>query len=101
MQRYSTLALIAITLSTAGAMAWASATTQNDALAAAQAQVSLTQAITAAEQHAQGKAVKAEFEHAKQGSRYEIEVVSGAKVFDVRVDASTGAVLSSRQDRAD
>lgn len=101
MQRYSSLAFIAITLSTAGAVAWASATAQNDALAAAQAQVSLTQAVAAAEQHAQGKAVKAEFEHAKQGPHYEIEVVSGTKVFDVRIDASTGAVLSSKQDHAD
>lgn len=74
---------------------------ENDALAAANAKVSLTQAITAAEQHAAGKATKAEFEHGKQGPVYEVEVVSGSKVFDVRVDADKGSVISSREDKLD
>ena len=76
---------------------------QNDAAAAAQATLSLTQAIGAAEQHANGKASKAEYERtAKRGQWvYDVEVVAGAKVFDVKVDPGTGAVLSSTEDKTD
>ena len=81
--------------------AWAAARTENDALAAASAKVSLTPAISVAEQHAAGKATKAEFERGKQGPLYEVEVVSGSKVFDVRVDAEQGTVLASREDKLD
>lgn len=101
MQRYSTLGLIAVTLTTASAVVWAANATHNDAFAATQVPISLTQAINAAEQHAQGKAVKAEFEHARQGAHYEVEVVSGTKVFDVRVDAQKGSVISSKEDKID
>lgn len=31
----------------------------------------------------------------KKGTHYEVEVVNGAKVFDVRVDAASGNVLST------
>lgn len=81
--------------------AWAAASTENDALAAASAKVSLTQAISVAEQHAAGKATKAEFERGKPGPLYEVEVVSGSKVFDVKVDAEQGTVLASREDKLD
>lgn len=74
---------------------------ENDAFAAAKAKVSLVQAIGAAEQHVNGKASRAEFEKTKQGYIYEVEVVSGTKVFDVRVDTSTGAVVSSKEDTPD
>ena len=76
---------------------------QKDAAAVAQATISLTQAIGAAEQHANGKASKAEYERtAKRGQWvYEVEVVAGTKVFDVRVDPGTGAILSSTEDKTD
>ena len=70
-------------------------------VAAAGAKVSLTQAISVAEQHAAGKATKAEFERGKQGPLYEVQVVSGSKVYDVRVDAEQGTVLASREDKLD
>jgi hypothetical protein len=60
-----------------------------------------TQAVTVAEQHANGKASRAEYENSKQGWVYDVEVVSGAKVFDVRVDADKGTVISSAEDKAD
>ena len=41
------------------------------------------QAITVAEQHVHGRASRAEYEHTKTGWAYDVEVVSGAKVFDV------------------
>lgn len=65
------------------------------------AKVSITQAIAAAEQHASGKAAKAEFDKSRHGWVYEVEVVSGTKVFDVVVDAASGAVLSSTEDEHD
>lgn len=75
----------------------------NDALAVARAPVSLIQAVTAAEQSLGGKASRAEYEQddKRQGYHYDIEVVNGAKVYDVRVDAASGKVISSVEDRAD
>lgn len=76
---------------------------QNDAAAVAQPTVSLIQAIGAAEQHANGKASKAEYERTEKRGQwvYDVEVVAGSKVFDVKVDPGTGAVLSSTQDKTD
>jgi uncharacterized membrane protein YkoI len=76
---------------------------ENDALAAGKAKITLTQAVMVAEQaHAGGKASKAEFEHSAQfGGVYDVELVSGTKVVDVKVDAQKGVVLSSTDDKAD
>lgn len=98
----TTLSALALVLATSGAVAYAArGEVQNDALAAAQAKVTLVQAITAAEQHIGGKAAKAEFEHDRQGTHYEVEVVKGTQVFDVKVDASQGTVISSVEDKHD
>lgn len=102
MIRHTAIAALVLAMGSAGVVAYAARSgADNDALAVAQAKVSLVQAITAAEQHANGKASKAEFEHSKQGWVYDVEVVSGAKVFDVKVDANQGSVLASTEDRAD
>jgi|GEM_PF-6765067 len=89
----------AVVLSSAGVFA----ATSNDASFGPSATVGLAQAVTTAEQHVSGKAVRAEYE--KHGIRsqwvYDVEVVVGSKAFDVSVDATTGAVLSSQEDRAD
>ena len=74
---------------------------KNDALAITQARIPLSQAIAIAEQHANGKAARAEHEHTKQGWVHEVEVVSGNQVFEVRIDANQGTVLSSVVDTAD
>ena len=74
---------------------------ENDAVAVLRAQVSLVQAVIAAEQSAGGKAARAEFETDQKGPHYEVEIVSDAKVYDVRVDAVSGKVLSSVEDRTD
>ena len=99
------------TIAAAGAAAlvsigvYAAATTgsQSDAAAVTQATISLTQAIIAAEQHASGKASKAEYEPGANRGQwvYDVEVAAGAKVFDVKVDPGTGAVLSSTEDKID
>ena len=101
MFRHTKIAAIAIALASAGAVAYAANTTENDALALANAKVPMAQAITVAEQHANGKAARAEYERTVTGWAYDVEVVSGTKVFDVRVDANTGAILSSVEDKAD
>ena len=74
---------------------------ENDAMAINQAKVPIAQAISAAEKEHGGKATKAELEHSKQGLIYEVEVVAGAKVFDVKVDADKGSILSSTEDKSD
>ena len=58
-------------------------------------------AATGAEQHANGKASRAEYENSKQGWVYGVEVVSGDKFFDVRVNADKGTVISSAEDKAE
>jgi uncharacterized membrane protein YkoI len=98
----SKLSLLAIVLAAVGTVAYAAKDVENDASAIAKAKIPLTQAITAAEQHVNGKAAKAELERSKQhGLVYDIEVVSGAKVFDVKVDPEKGTVIASTEDKAD
>lgn len=71
------------------------------AMAITKAKISLVQAVAVAEQHVNGQASHAEYENSKQGWVYDVEVVSGAKVFDVRIDANKGTVISSAEDTAD
>lgn len=102
MYRYTKLSLLAIAIATTGAVAYAAkGGMENDALAITKAKIPLNQAVTVAEQHANGKASRAEYENSKQGWVYDVEVVSGAKVFDVRVDADKGTVILSAEDKAD
>lgn len=75
---------------------------ENDAVAElAKAKVTLTDAVGTAEKHVQGRAARAELESGKTGPVYEIEIVANDKVFDVRIDAADGKVLSSQEDRHD
>ncbi|HEY1398798.1 PepSY domain-containing protein [Roseateles sp.] len=105
--KYGAFAAIAVAASVAGALAYAEKQeggkdgAENDAIAVTRAKVSLSQAVALAEQHLNGKASRAEYERTKQGDAYEIEVVNGTKVFDVRVDAEKGVILSSAPDEAD
>lgn len=89
---------LAVAMIAAGTSAYAATPAGNDAMPIANARVSLTQAIAAAEEHAKGKAAKAEFEQTQTGWAYDVEVVSGNQVFDVKVDADKGTVLSSVAD---
>jgi uncharacterized membrane protein YkoI len=81
--------------------AFAAKPMENDALAITQAKIPMTQAITAAEQHVNGKAARAEYEQTKTGWVYDVEVMSGGKVFDVKVDGDKGTIISSAEDKAD
>jgi len=101
MLRHTKIGLIAVLLAATGIGAYAAKDMENEAAALAQAKVSITQAIATAEQHANGKATRAELEQSKVGLTYDVEVVSGTKVFDVKVDADKGTVISSAEDKAD
>lgn len=101
MYRHTKLSLLAIAIATTGVVAYAAKGMENDATAITKANIPMAQAVTTAEQHANGKASRAEYENSKQGWVYDVEVVSGTKVFDVRVDADKGTVISSVEDKAD
>ncbi len=85
----------------AGGFAYAATQMENDGIPPTPAKIQLIQAVSAAELHANGKAVRAEYEKTKQGWVYDVEIVSGPKVFDVRVDADKGTVIASTEDKAD
>lgn len=97
------LSLIAITLlsTTAICSSYAADVEKNDALAITTTKISLAQAVDAAEQHVAGKASRAELEKHKDQLVFDIEVVSGNKVMDVKVDPENGKVLAAEEDKAD
>ena len=101
MLHFTKIAIVTAALASVGATAFAAKTMENDAAAGPPAKITLTQAIATAEQQANGKATRAEYEKTKTGWAYDVEIISGAKVFDVRVDADKGTVISSAEDTAD
>lgn len=101
MFRYKKIAMAGALLAASGIAAYATTRMENDAVSLLVAKISLSQAVAAAEQQANGRATRAELEHTKSGIVFEVEVVSGAKVFDVRVDADKGTVISSAEDKAE
>lgn len=94
-----TLAAVS-TLAIGGALAAASQR-EDEGLAFANAKISLSQAVAAAEQHVGGKASQAEFGSENGQNLFEVEVVKGNTVTDVKVDPSSGAVISANSDRED
>lgn len=102
MHRYSKFSFLAVLITAAGTVAYAASDRiDNDAMAIGRAKISLAQAVTTAEQHVNGKAARAEYENSKAGWVFDVEVVAGAKVFDITVDADKGRVISSTEDTAD
>jgi len=100
MYRHTKLLFLTIALVASSTVAYAAnGYLEDDAVAIAAAKIPLIQAVTIAEQHASGKAIHAEYEKSKQGGIYEVEVVSTAKVFDVRIDADKGMVISSTESK--
>lgn len=101
MSRKLQLAALALVSAAAVGGAYAAQSSENDALAITKANTSLTQAISEAEQHVGGKASRAEFENEKGKSVFEVEVVKGNSVVDVRVDPTSGKVVSAVEDKSD
>lgn len=102
MKRRINLVVLAVlsTLAVIGSV-YAATVTENDAAAIAGAKIDLSQAVTAAEQHVGGKASRAEYERRKGQWVFDIEVVKGQSVMDVKVDAANGKVIEARADRDD
>jgi uncharacterized membrane protein YkoI len=73
----------------------------NDALTLQKPAISLSQAVNAAEKFTRGRAVRAELEKHNGQPVYDVEVVDGAKVLDVRVDKDNGRILAANVDKAD
>lgn len=95
------IALAMLSTLTIGSAFAADSKEENEAMAIANAKISLSQAITAAEQHVGGKASKAEFGSENGQNLFEVEVVKGNTVTDVKVDPSSGAVTSADNDQKD
>lgn len=72
-----------------------------DVRAAAEAKISLVKAIEAAESHQGGKAIDASIDDDSFSPTYEVSVVKDDRVYDVRIDAVSGKVLSAREDMDD
>ncbi|AJP47566.1 peptidase M4 [Rugosibacter aromaticivorans] len=101
MQRKIYLATLVALSVTAISSVYAAKTIENDALAVEAAKISLTQAVTTAEQHVGGKASRAEFEKHKGQWVFDVEVVNGKKVMDVKVDPTSGKVIKAVEDKSD
>jgi uncharacterized membrane protein YkoI len=82
-------------------IAHAAQPTENDALAISGAKIDMVQAVKAAEQHTGGKAARAEYEHHNGQWVFDVEVVNGRKVMDVKVDPTSGQVILATEDKAD
>ena len=99
-QKYNLLAF-GILSATAIGTTYAAIATENDALDVGSAKISLTQAVTAAEQHVGGKAARAEYERHNNRLVFDVEVVKGKTVMDVTVDPASGKVISASEDQMD
>lgn len=101
MFRHTKIALAGVVLAASSIAAFAATQMENDAASLPVTKITLTQAVAAAEQQANGRATRAELEHSKSGIVYDVEVVSGTKTFDVKVDADKGTVIASTEDKGD
>ena len=102
MYRYTKIAAAGVVLSLAAAAAYsASQPAENDYAAINGAKITLSQAIGTAEQHVQGKATRAELERSKGTIVFDVEVVTGTKTFDVKIDPDKGTVLAATEDKSD
>ncbi|MBS0546153.1 MAG: PepSY domain-containing protein [Proteobacteria bacterium] len=84
-----------------GGVGFAASAHDSDPPAMAAAGIGMSQAVTAAEQHAGGKAARAEFEKSEGQWVYDVEVVNGTKAYDVKVNAAKGSVISATEDKED
>ncbi len=102
MNKLKTIVCAVAVMTSAVALADNAKTASNDAGPIAQAKISMGAAVTAAEKHTNGKAVRAEYEKGKDGRwAYDVEVASGTDVFDVKVDPDAGTIIASTKDAAD
>ncbi|MBF4490777.1 PepSY domain-containing protein [Psychrobacter sp. N25K4-3-2] len=75
----------------------------SDAVAIAQSKISLEQAVAIAQKTVEGDLISAEFDQNDyiEGGEYEIELIDSGMEHKVKVDASSGKVLKSKQGKMD
>ncbi len=73
----------------------------SEARAMKDAKISLVDAIQSAESHTGGKAYEASIDDDSFSLDYEVSVLKDDRIYDVRVDASSGDVTGVREDRDD
>ncbi|MGE4559975.1 MAG: PepSY domain-containing protein [Desulfobulbus sp.] len=95
------LPTLALVLASMYSSAFATSMVENDALATPAAKISLTKAISIAEQYAMGTASKAELEKDHDRWVFDVEVAKGTKVMDVKIDPENGKVLGATVDKPD
>ena len=83
------------------AAAGAASAQERDELGIASAQISLIDAITAAEKHLGGKAASAAIERKDGNWIFEVDIVNGQEIKDVVIDPATGEVLAVEEETAD
>lgn len=85
----------------AAGIAWAGTAVadRDDVRALKESKITLVQAIQAAESHQGGQAYEAGIDDDSFRPEYEVSVVREDRTYDVRIDAITGEVLGSREDR--
>lgn len=108
--------IVAISIAGVGAAAIAApatntkaVTSSSEAVSAMQSKISLTQAINIAKQNAKGDLVSAEFDYDDDDGKnkgtgtgkYEVEFVSNGTSYEVKIDANTGKVLKTKQEKLD
>jgi len=101
MKRTLSLLVFALVSTSSIVSLYAADAKENDALAVMATKVSLSQAVTTAEQHVNGKAARAELEKHNDQWIFDVEVINGKKVMDVKVDPESGKVLAATEDKAD
>ena len=105
--------IVALTVAGIGATAIAApvantkaVASSSEALSAMQSEISLTQAINIAKQNAKGDLVSAEFDYDDDGKnkgtgKYKVEFVENGISYEVKIDANTGKVLKTKQEKLD
>lgn len=88
-QKYNFLVFTAFSVA-AFATAYVAIYTENDVLAIESSKISMTQAVTTAEQYVGGKASRPEYEKQKGQWVLDVEVVKGKQFMDVSVDPISG-----------
>ncbi len=97
-QKHNLMAFAAFSAA-AIATAYAAISPENDVLAIESTKFSLTQAASVAEQNVGGKAARAEYEHHKGAWVFDVEVVKGKQVVDVKIDPMSGKVISAVENK--
>ncbi|TKB24279.1 peptidase M4 [Desulfopila sp. IMCC35006] len=101
MKRILYLLTFAVASTSVVVSSYAAGTRENDALEVPATRITLSQAVTTAEQHVPGKASRAELEKHDGQWVFDVEVVKESKVMDVKVDPASGKVLAAAEDKAD